>query len=182
MSGLPESLRSRQSRLQKDFTRLSGGYVFVKGEVDLTHSGNPFAILTASVRIREASIRLKYWEHFVDIDTEPTLYGFSYHVCPDEDVAGANPYFRYECHPDVGTEDKDEGEDSEREIYHSPYSTVPHFHPDNAKEHPIAKLHFPFHRSERRGIIFALVAWIHQDLLKRFYPCERFNIEGLGEM
>lgn len=103
------------------------------------------------------------WEEFRRIETEPQLFGFSYRVAEEEDLEGKNPLFRFECHPtfpDAGTSEDE---------FKSPYEREPHFHPDNTVNQPIAKLHFPFHRAERKAVVFAVVNWIRVDLVRRFF-------------
>lgn len=91
----------------------------------------------------------------------------------------SEPLFRYECHPDV--EDISVPEDGEDEVEEkesrkqNPYGVEPHFHPHTALEHPISRLHYPFHRTERMAVVFALIAWIETDLVVRFYERGRIK-------
>ena len=82
--------------------------------------------------------------------------------------------FRYECHPDVQDNYKDDESNEAAPLVENHYSSQPHFHP-HSLVYPIGRLHYPFHRSERLGIVFALIAWIEVDLIKRFVDSGRMK-------
>src|SRR2546425_422246 len=166
---LPVELRDRKARLQAAFNKLSGSPEFVRMEMITLTTGEAVVRVRHNVRIRPAALRLAVWEEFRDLDADPQLYAFSYHVSEETDVEGAAPIFRYECHPDVGDAPKDEDTENEATTFNSPYERDPHFHPDRTNLERIRKLHFPFHRSERKGVVFALVQWLRVDLVRRFH-------------
>jgi hypothetical protein len=159
---LPARLRERKERLQRAFNGLSGTAEIVRSS-EAFRDGEPVIEFTHSVRVARAGVRLVVWEQFRRIESEPQLHAFSYHVAEETDVAAANPFFRFECHP--STADPENAD----EVFISPYQTEPHFHPDNTVNPPIRKLHFPFHRAERKAVVFALIQWIRVDLVRRFF-------------
>lgn len=160
---LPPPLRERRKQLQRAFNKLSGTAEVVRSSEAFLRDGEPIIQFSHSVRVAKAGVRFVMREEFRRIETDPQLFSFSYRVAPEKDINGADPLFRFECHPasqDAGTEE---------EVFKSPYQREPHFHPDNTDSQPVAKLHFPFHRKERKAIVFALVNWMRVDLVRRFY-------------
>lgn len=157
---MPRELKERQTKLQRALATLSGGVEILATENRGTRH-NPGLCLKGNVRIPKGKLRLSVWEEFRQLDSTPILHAFSYHVAEEADIGIANPIIRFECHPDL-----DENEEANSQ---NPYAISPHFHPDLASRSPFDKLHYPFHRSERNGIIFGLVEWMKVDLLKRFY-------------
>jgi hypothetical protein len=164
---LHKQLKERKDKLQKLLRELSAGGVEIVEVNEKNVEGKEWAVeFNRNTRIREAKLRLHLWEQFRDLDTDPSLYAFSYWVTSDEDTQRERPLFRYECHPDVGDEWREGGERSSGQ---NPYAINPHFHPDKTDLDNVRKLHFPFHREERKTIIFSLVSWIQVDLVNRFY-------------
>lgn len=161
---LPPALRERRERLQRAFNKLSGTAEVVRSGEAFLSDGEPVIRFSHSVRVAKASVRLVMWEEFRRIESDPLLFGFSYRVTGEDDLTGEHPLFRFECHPNVSDPNTPPDE------FKSPYAREPHFHPDNTLNDPIAKLHFPFHRHERKAIVFALVNWISVDLVRRFFP------------
>jgi hypothetical protein len=161
---LPPILRERRDRLGRAFNSLSGTAEIVKSDEIFLHDGEPVIQFSHSVRVARAGVRLVMWEEFRRIESDPQLFGFSYRVAKEDDIAGDKPLFRFECHPNVSEPNTPEGE------FKSHYEREPHFHPDETADDPIAKLHFPFHRTERKAVVFAIVNWISVDLVRRFYP------------
>jgi len=172
-------LKDRRSKLQQNLKRLANAdYAIVKYEATSTQDDLPRAVMSALVRVRQTNFRFRMWEDFREFSGAPTLYGFAYSLEPQD--PGLGPLFRFECHPDV--EDVPPEDDSTTEPEDlgqrklNPYSVTPHFHPDNSRDHPISRLHYPFQRSERASVVFALIAWIEMDLVKRFYDTGRVVI------
>lgn len=159
---MPANLLERKRQMQRVLGELSGAVEVVPCREDSTPFGDMVIRFDHSVRIKKASLRLKVWEEFREISTEPILYAFSYHVSDEADVNADSPIFRYECHPDVG-------EPGGSPAFENTYERTPHFHPDRTDRDNVRKLHFQFHRSERKGIFFALVNWLQVDLIRRFY-------------
>ena len=173
-SALYVALKERQSKLQTDLRRLANvKYVGIRLESSSMLDGVPQTIVRGEVRIRKTDFHLRIWEDFRDLDDHPVLYGFRYSLGSAD--PGEEPYFRYECHPEV--EDPDPGANPEGEENHvkwrNEYTFNPHFHPHEPMRFPIDRLHFLFHRSERRQVVFALIAWLEVDLVKRFYDSGR---------
>lgn len=165
---LPLELRERRKQLQVLFKGLSGEPEYVHAELIALASGERVVRLRHNFRIRPAALRFTVWEEFRDLDVEPNLYAFRYHVSDEQDVNADAPLFRYECHPDVG-DAPSEGDADEATSFRSPYERDPHFHPDQTNSEHIRKLHFPFHRAERKTVVFALVKWLRVDLVRRFH-------------
>jgi len=159
---LPPLLRDRRERLQRAFNKLSGTVEIVQIN-EASVSGELVIQFSHSVRLPKAGVRFIMREEFRRIETEPQLFRFSYSVAEEGDINGSQPFFRFECHPET----QDPG--TEQEQFKSPYQREPHFHPDKTSNQPIAKLHFPFHRKERKAVVFALVNWLRVDLVRRFY-------------
>lgn len=159
---LPARLRERKEDLQRAFNRLSGTAEIVRAN-EAFRDGEPVIEFTHSVRVAKAGVRLVVWEQFRRIESEPQLHAFSYHVAEDSDITAENPLFRFECHPSAA-DPANAGD-----VFKSPYQSEPHFHPDNTVDAPIRLLHFPFHRKERKAVVFALVQWIRVDLVRRFF-------------
>jgi len=113
--------------------------------------------------------RLRLRKEFRYISTDPHLYAFAYQVSHETDIEFGCPLFRYECHPDVGDRPFAQEANDETSNFQSPYQRHPHFHPDNTSISKIRKLHFPFHREERKSVVFALINWLQIDLIRRFY-------------
>lgn len=172
---LPNGLQLRKSDLQKALAGLSGAVEIVQAKDRQTSDSDMVIEFSRSTRIKKASLRLQIWEQFRDIESEPALYAFSYVVTSDNDVNAESPIFRYECHPDVGDICNTE-QDDEALTFQNPYQAIPHFHPDNTAVGKIQRLHFPFHREERKSIIFALINWLQVDLIKRFYDGNSPNL------
>jgi hypothetical protein len=166
---LPAELRTRKERLQAAFNELSGTPEIVRSDLVTLTTGEPVVRFRHNIRIQPASLRFTVWEEFRDLHAEPQLYAFSYHVSAETDVEATAPLFRYECHPDVGDPGSNNGEEDETMDFKSPYEREPHFHPDHTGDEHIRKLHFPFHRSERKSVVFALVQWLRVDLVRRFH-------------
>ena len=160
---LPPSLRNRRDQLQRAFNKLSGTAEIVRSTEAFLRDGEPVIQFSHSVRVAKAGVRFVMHEEFRRIETDPQLFRFSYRVAPDKDIEASNPLFRFECHPD--THDAS----AEQQEFKSPYAREPHFHPDNTGGDPVTRLHFPFHRHERKAVVFALVNWLRVDLVRRFY-------------
>ena len=180
-------LRLRRQRIQTLLSKLSGGQITVKVDSDQTSSDNISITFQATASLLEASVILRIWEQFLDIEDDVTLYAFKYHVLPNAAGSARAPHFRYECHPDVSddpseVEETVDDNDPDRD-YRSIYEKNPHFHPDHTAIWPLNRLHFPFHHVERKKIIFALGQWIYLDLLKRYHRTRtrRFQGTALGE-
>ncbi|MFL6335349.1 MAG: hypothetical protein ACJ754_18710 [Pyrinomonadaceae bacterium] len=177
---LYDSLKERRERLRQNLNRLANAqFTLVRFEDDPTEDDLPRAILKGSVRVRKTNYLFHVWEDFRDSDGRPFLYGFTYSL-QSQDPA-SEPVFRYECHPDVEDQDPSHNEEEESEINvdwdkRNPYGLYPHFHPHKSLSHPISRLHYPFQRSEREGIVFSLIAWIDRDLVKRFYDSGRVTV------
>lgn len=166
---LPTELRVRRKVLHRALQRLSGSPEVVRCDMDTLESGEAYVRFDHSVRIRNTAFRFSIREEFRDIDAEPQLYAFSYHLAEQEDIQAAHPLFRFECYPDVGDRDAPrDGGECKLDVM-SPYERVPHFHPDHTEAEEIRKLHFPFHRTERKAVVFGLVEWLRVDLVRRFY-------------
>lgn len=187
---LPESLQIRKTELQRALQKLSGGTEIINADVKQTSAGEVVITFVHSVRIKRAGLRMRLCEEFRDtetasgslperqrlrlpkrfrnIGTDPDLYAFAYHIGQEADVQCENPLFRYECHPDVGDKPL-AGEEDQVSVFQSPYQHYPHFHPDDISLAVVRKLHFPFHREERKRVAFSLIEWLQVDLLKRFY-------------
>jgi hypothetical protein len=159
---LPPMLRERRRLLERAFNKLSGTAEVVQSK-EAFSDGEPVIQFSHNVRVAKAGVRLVIWEEFRRIESDPQLFGFSYRVATEDDLSGKDPLFRFECHPNL--EEADTPEDQ----FKSHYEREPHFHPDNTANDPISKLHFPFHRKERKTVIFALVNWIRVDLVRRFF-------------
>jgi hypothetical protein len=160
-------LQKRHKDLQRVCQELSGSSVeYVHFEEVTRKNGEAVVNFNHSVRIRSAGLRFTIWEQFIDLDTDPHLYAFKYHVAKEQDVLADKPLFRYECHPDVGSEKKHINKEGE---FKSPYETEAHFHPDSIIGENLRKLHYPFHRNERKTVVFALVQWLRVDLVRRFH-------------
>jgi hypothetical protein len=166
---LPPELQNRQRDLQRVFHELSGSVEYVPCNEHTLKNGEAVVTFTHSVRVRSAGLRFIIWEEFRDLDTAPYLYAFKYHVSEENDVFSSQPLFRYECHPDVGDPVLATDHVSGNSDFNSPYETEPHFHPDNTVGERMRKLHYPFHRNERKTIVFALIKWLRVDLVRRFY-------------
>ncbi len=166
---LPLELRERKRKLETVLSTLSGQVEIIPTFDGTTQSGEVFVQFRHSVRIRKALLRLDVREQFRDLDTAPHLFAFAYHVSDETDVELRAPIFRYECHPDFGDPALLNEDASETSSFGSHYERIPHFHPDNTARPRIRKLHFPFHRDERKGVIFALVEWLQVDLIRRFH-------------
>jgi hypothetical protein len=164
---LPKELQNRKHELQTAFNNLSGSPEIVIGNTRQTKNGDTVIEFSHSVRVRPTGLRLHIREEFRDIDTDPKLHSFSYQVTGESDLHREKPIFRYECHPDAG--DPENENDGDLTLFRSPYQATPHFHPDGTDREKIRKLHFPFHREERKRVVFAIVAWLRVDLVKRFY-------------
>jgi len=104
-------------------------------------------------------------EDFRDLITSPYLFAFKYSL---ESLGSPLPatLFRYECHPE--SDDPRGVSEIEDEVFQNPYSIVPHFHPDVIDHEHLRKLHYPFQRSERQSILFALISWLEIDMCHRF--------------
>lgn len=161
---LPPVLRERRELLGRAFNKLSGTAEIVQSDEVFLRDGEPVIQFSHSVRVARARVRFVIWEEFRRIESDPQLFGFSYRLANEQDITGENPLFRFECHPNASEPNTPEGQ------FKSHYEREPHFHPDETNADPIAKLHFPFHRKERKAIVFALVNWISVDLVRRFYP------------
>jgi hypothetical protein len=167
---MPEALRTRCERVKYKLKMLSNKDSFLIPKNGQTPSGLPIIFLETAIRIPEAKVLFRIKEEHRDLTLEkPTLYSFYYHLAPEDDHTIDRPHFRYECHPDVG---KPSGDPQE---YSSPYAYIPHFHQSALGSDSFEDLHYPFHRSERRKIFFALVDWLHQDYLLRFVKVRRFR-------
>lgn len=166
---LPQQLRSRKANLQYALNKLSGSPEVVPCDALTLPDGVPVVRMRHNIRISRAKLRLYIWEEFRDLDADPTLYAFSYHIAEESDVNIERPLFRYECHPEVGDKSTESDSVAERAPFRSPYEREPHFHPDSTTGECIRKLHFPFHRAERKGVVFALVEWLLVDLIRRFH-------------
>lgn len=177
-----EPLKERREQLRRKLIRLTNEqFVRVDIESDTTEDDLPRAIIRGSIRVRRTQYRFNLFEDFRDSAGNPFLYGFTYSLQPLD--ATLEAMFRYECHPDVddppsmGEERESEGdEDKGAEDKRNPYGIHPHFHPHNITDHPISRLHYPFHRSERSRIVFHLISWIETDLVKRFYDSGRVKV------
>jgi hypothetical protein len=165
---LPPELRERKQRLQHALNELTGAPEIVRSNALTLENGEAAVRFQHSVRLRPALLRLVIWEEFRNLDTEPYLYAFSYHVAGEDDVRAERPLFRYECHPDIGdpVPPNDQGDTVD---FRNPYERDPHFHPDNTRGEHVSKLHYPFHRAERKTVVFALVQWLRVDLIRRFH-------------
>ena len=188
---LPRSLQTRKLELERALSGLCGSVEIIPTTSILTANGEVLIEFRHSARIKQAGLRLYLREEFRDIntasgsmprpqrlrlrkefrqvDTDPQLYSFSYHVAEDSDVEFHSTLFRYECHPDVGDRPQSHDSNDETVPFRSPYERHPHFHPDRTTIPKIRKLHFPFHREERKGVAFALIEWLRVDLIRRFY-------------
>ena len=166
---IPRELLERRKELQRAFHDLSGTVEIVPCNQSTLENGETVVTFAHNVRVRSAALRFVIREEFRDIDTEPQLYAFSYHVTTENDVDANQPLFRYECHPDFGDSPAVGELVGDEDGYQNPYTTVPHFHPDNVAEERLRKLHYPFHRTERKAVIFALVNWLRVDLVQRFH-------------
>lgn len=164
-------LKVRQEHLRKKLRGIAGKpNVVIVPIISGTTTGDlPKAIIKETVRIRDTQYYLHILEDFRDIDGTPFLYAFNYSLRPQDPEI--EPMFRFECHPDVqDSYGDDESEESAHFVSH--YSSVPHFHP-HSLVYPINRLHYPFQRGERMTIVFALIAWIEVDLIKRFIESGR---------
>src|ERR1039458_3026712 len=99
---IPHELLERRKELQRVFHDLSGTVEIVPCDQRTLDTGETIVTFTHNVRVRSAALRFVIREEFRDIDTEPQLYAFSYHVTTENDVNANQPLFRYECHPDFG--------------------------------------------------------------------------------
>jgi hypothetical protein len=167
---LSTELQERKKELQRVFQTLSGTTEIVRLRQRTLETGEAVVTFQHSVRILRAGLRFTFWEEFRDVDTDPHLYAFSYHVSEEHDFQNEQPLFRYECHPDIEDPVLPTNHISENTDFSSPYAREPHFHPDNTVGERIRKLHYPFHRSERKTVVFALVNWLQVDLVRRFHP------------
>lgn len=173
---LYELLNKRRVRLRYNLRRLASTpqALIVPVIPSATPEDLPRAIIKETLRIRGTNYYLSIWEDFRDFDGHMQLYGFTYSLRPKDPTS--EPLFRFECHPDVrdASEEKDNDEETDdTEGKGNPYDLIPHFHTHGILEYPISRLHYPFQRSERAGIIFAIIAWIEVDLIKRFYDSGR---------
>lgn len=162
---LPKELQERKQKLQKALAALSHGVEILRSNETVGVDGDVGIEFEQSVRVFKAGLRLNLYERFIELDTEPQLYAFSYHILRDGPAGKRTTLFRYECHPEID----DPSTKSENARFQSPYARLPHFHPDETSESTIKKLHFPFHREERRKVVFALINWLQVDLVRRFY-------------
>jgi hypothetical protein len=168
------ALKGRRSKMEVDLRRLGNlGYFRLRFEPQTSLNDLPQVILRGDVKIRKTDYFLRVWEDFREFDGQMVLYGFRYSV-GDEDPS-KEPFFRYECHPDV---DDPIPEDTSNVIdeninWRNNFTFNPHFHPGNNMTFPINRLHFLFHRSERGQIVFSLIGWLEVDLVKRFYDAGR---------
>jgi len=166
---LPVGLQTRKRELQQALLQLSGSPEIVIGKQLQRNDGELVVEFEHSVRVKTTGLRLLLWEQFRDIDSDPRLYAFCYTLTDATDVQSKAPIFRYECHPKTSDAVGKNAAASEIEVFQSPYGREPHFHPDRASLERIRKLHFPFHRSERKAVVFALIQWLRVDLVQRFY-------------
>jgi hypothetical protein len=170
----PVELQKRKDELEKGLRDISGSrYVPVKVDKTPTRFGDSRVVFAQAVRIKSGGFHLHIWEDFRDVESSPSLYAFRYFLSPQDDISGESPLFRYECHPDVDDQTPADTSGNEQENFRSHYGLQPHFHPDNTISHPIRHLHYPFHRSERVGVVFALFEWIKVDLIRRYYDSGR---------
>jgi hypothetical protein len=146
-------------------------FIFVNLESDTTGDDSARAIIRSEVRVQKTHCYFNIWEDFRDLDGSPLLYAFTYSLRAQD--PGLNPFFRYECHPDVGDPVSDDDEAEGATVIRNTYGLRPHFHPSAGIPHPISRLHYPFQRSERGSIVFSLIAWLDVDLVKRFYNAGR---------
>ena len=161
----------RRRKLSRDLKRVSHEqFVIVTQKIESNSFHLPSIRIDCRVRIKQTNLNFQVIENFLDIDTEPYLHSFSYSL----EKVGAEaplPVFRYECHPDsedtIFTDDLETNKSLFDNI--NPYAIVPHFHPVKTTEYPFDRLHFPFHRSERVNVVFALVSWLEVDLINRFW-------------
>jgi hypothetical protein len=167
---LSRELQERKKDLQRALQALSGTTEIVSLRQHTLKSGDVVVTFQHSVRIPRAGLRFTFLEEFRDVDTDPHLHAFSYRVSDERDVQTEQPLFRYECHPEVEDSALPTDHLSESTTFRSPYAREPHFHPDNTIGQRIRKLHFPFHRNERKTVVFALVNWLQVDLVRRFHP------------
>jgi hypothetical protein len=166
---LHRELQNRKVELQRLLGALSGGVEILRAFEKQGRGGEFSVEFIHSARVRRAKLRLNLYEQFTEIHTIPHLYAFSYHIGDEADVELRTPLFRYECHPELGDPHLRDERPNELSSFESPYSRFPHFHPDNTTPALIRKLHFPFHRGERKRVVFALIEWLQVDLIKRFY-------------
>ena len=166
---LSPELQERKKDLQRVFQTLSGTTEIVRLRQLTLETGEAVVTFQHSVRIPRAGLRFTFSEEFRDVDTDPHLYAFSYRVSDEHDVQTEQPLFRYECHPDIEDSILPTDLHTENADFRSPYAREPHFHPDNTIGERIRKLHYPFHRNERKTVVFALVNWLQVDLVRRFH-------------
>ena len=168
-------LISRQKKLQTKLRLItSSQFVLVKMDQGYSSDGQPRLIFDSHIiRVKKTNYYFHIWEEFRDYDSTPELYGFKYCLLP-QPLKDSEPLFRYECHPDVDDIYTVDGEEvaSLPENY-SNYGVTPHFHPYAQLEYPLSRLHYPFHRSERAIVVFSLIQWIEQDMVKRFFETGR---------
>lgn len=175
---LYDALKERREKLSQNLTRLANAqYTLVKHDHEITEDDFPRAIITSLARVRRTDYLFSVWEDFRDFDGFPYLYGFTYSLIAKD--RNLEPLFRYECHPDTA-DTAEENQDAKRQgevssAKRNPYGDNPHFHPNKALSHPISRLHYPFQRAERTGVVFALIAWIETDLVVRFYDSGRIK-------
>ena len=162
-------LQERKKELQRVLQTLSGSTEVVPVRQRTLKSGEAVVTLEHTVRVPSAALRFTLYEEFRDVDTDPHLYSFSYRVSAEQDIHTEQPLFRYECHPDVEDSLLPTDHISENADFRSHYAREPHFHPDNTIGERIRKLHYPFHRNERKTVVFALVNWLQVDLVRRFH-------------
>lgn len=163
---IPTELKDRKDDLSRALRRLSGQTVeIVKLSVGRLEDGLPYAEIRHQARVKRCGFLFHVREVFHHIEVSPELITFKYSLTREEDIGLESPLFRYECHPF----DKDP---STSEIqFRNNYSELPHFHPDKTLDFPIVQqLHYPFGRTERRAIVFALINWISIDLVRRNFP------------
>jgi hypothetical protein len=162
-------LKDRRTRLELSLRRLGGVSVNrVSPETDATSTGVQIGRLSGVVRVRHTPYELRLWEEFRYWDEPPALYAFQYSL----GYPGADPSFRYECHPDVEDPDAAPVGGTISTFWINQYTHLPHFHPKGL-DFPIDHLHYMFHRSERQQIIFSLIGWLEVDLVTRFYESGR---------
>jgi hypothetical protein len=172
---LYKELKARQERLRYKLRGIAGKPqgLIVPIIPETTAEDLPRAIIKVTVRVRDTEYYLNILEDFRDADGTPFLYGFKYSLRPQD--PHLEPMFRFECHPEVQDNYADgESEEAANVVSQNPYSSTPHFHP-HSLVYPINRLHYPFQRAERMNIVFALIAWIEVDLIKRFIDSGRVN-------
>jgi len=160
-------LNSRIDDLKRKLRQLSGSsFVPLSTHSAVGGDGSRITTLASFVRVRSTGFYFYISEEFREDESPPRLHQFSYKLQADPS-SDSPTLFRYELHPDF--DDPDEPGMQPQSTAGADFSRNPHFHPDQVADTPLKHLHYPFRRGERNGLVFGLIYWLENDLVRRFY-------------